>query len=242
MYYDGSKVFLISFFVSVITAIVVSVAAFFLLPKFVGTSEVVVPNLIGTTPDEARFLCESRKLFFIVSGEEESSEVADGRIARQTPFQGSVVRAKTTVSVTVSKGSQMVTVPNLRDRTLVDATTKLSDLDLKISEVRQVEDDQVSADRVVKTIPSAGTKVKRKTEVILLVSKGKKEILVPRVIGRSLSRGRQIIENAGLTVGNVRYEVSTEFNVGIIMSQSPRPGQRVKKGSNINLVVATVLE
>lgn len=242
MYYDGSKVFVISFFVSLITALVVSVVIFLFLPKITGTTEVVVPNLTGTTQDEARFLCDGRGLYFVVSGEEESADVAEGRIARQTPFQGSVVRSKTTVSVTVSKGSMTVTVPHLRNLSLVDATTSLTNLGLKLSEVRQVEDDQVSTDHIVKTIPAAGTKVKRKTEIVLLVSKGKKEVLVPRLIGKSISRARGIIQDKGLTVGYVRREVSTEFNVGIVMSQSPRPGQKVKQGAKVNLVVATVLE
>lgn len=136
----------------------------------------------------------------------------------------------------------MVVMPNLRGRSLVDATTKLSDLDLKIGEVRPVEDEEIEADHIVRTIPSAGTKVKKKSDVILFVSKGRKEVIVPRVIGRSLSSARRIIENAGLVVGYVRYEVSTEFNVGIVMSQSPRAGRKVKQGSKVDLVVATVLE
>ena len=242
MYYNGSRVFVISFFVSLFTAIVVSVLMFLFLPKIIGSGQVVVPNLIGTTRDEARFLCESRDLFFVVSGEEESSEVEEGRIARQSPFPGSVVRAKTTISSVISRGGKMVTVPNLRGRSLVDATAKLSDVDLKISEVHQIVDDEVAADHIVRTVPTSGTRVKRKSEVILFVSKGKKEVTVPRVIGRSLSRARMMIENAGLVVGNVRYEVSTEFNIGIIMSQSPRAGQKVRKGSRVDLVVATVLE
>jgi len=51
-----------------------------------------------------------------------------------------------------------------------------------------------------------------------------------------------MIEDAGFIVGNVRYEVSTEFNVGIVMRQNPGAGRQAKKGSAIDVVVATVLE
>ena len=65
---------------------------------------------------------------------------------------------------------------------------------------------------------------------------------MPRLIGKSLSTAKRIIKDKGLVVGNISYEVSTEFNVGIIMRQHPASGKKIELGSKINLVVATVLE
>jgi len=65
---------------------------------------------------------------------------------------------------------------------------------------------------------------------------------VPRLIGKSLSTAKRIIEENGFVVGSVSWEVSIDYNVGIIMRQRPSAGQTVKKGSKIDLVVATVLE
>jgi beta-lactam-binding protein with PASTA domain len=36
--------------------------------------------------------------------------------------------------------------------------------------------------------------------------------------------------------------VSTEFDVGIVMAQNPRAGTKAKKGTKIDLTVATVLD
>ena len=71
---------------------------------------------------------------------------------------------------------------------------------------------------------------------------GVETVKVPNVIHRSFSSAKRIIENNGFRVGNVRYEVSTEYNVGIVIRQNPSAGREAKKGTAIDVVVATVLE
>lgn len=75
-----------------------------------------------------------------------------------------------------------------------------------------------------------------------MLSRGPEVVKVPRLIGKALSTAKRIVEDNGFVVGKVTWEVSTEFNVGIIMRQKPSAGETAAKGSKIDLVVATVLE
>jgi len=92
MYYNGAKIFLISFLVSLFTSIIVCVVFFFVIPITRTSADRVVPDLIGSTPEQARVIAESRNLLLVVGGEEENEKVPENIICRQTPLPGSVVR------------------------------------------------------------------------------------------------------------------------------------------------------
>jgi beta-lactam-binding protein with PASTA domain len=242
MYYNGSKMFLISFIVSLFTSAIVCALFIFVLPFARLGADKVVPDLIGSNQEQARVIAESRDLLLVVGGEEENDEVPAHIVFRQTPLPGSVVRSKSTITVFVSKGSSSIVMPDLNGLGLSEATVRITELGLTIGEVRSEENAQVGKDKIISTIPEAGAKVLPQTSITVILSRGIETAEVPRLIGRSFSSAKRIIEDAGFTVGNVRYEVSTEFNVGIVMRQNPGAGRQAKQGSAIDVVVATVLE
>jgi beta-lactam-binding protein with PASTA domain len=242
MYYNGSRVVLISFIVSLFTSAIVCAVFLFVLPFARMQSGKVVPDLVGSNLEQARVITEARDLLLVVGGEEENEEVPANVISRQTPLPGSVISSKSTITVYVSKGASQVIVPDLVGHGLSEATVQLTDLGLRIGEVRSEESAQIEEDKIISTIPEAGTKVKPQDAITVVLSRGIETVEVPRLIGRSFSSAKRIIESAGFVVGNVRYEVSTEYNVGIVMGQNPPSGRKAKKGTAIDVVVATVLE
>lgn len=241
MYYNGTRVFLVSFLVSLFTSIIVCAVFLFVLPRMKATS-VVVPDLSGSTTEQARSIAESRGLLLVVGGEEENENVPAHVVSRQTPLPGSVVASQSAITVYISKGSDRMTLPDLRGKGLSEATVALSELGLKIGEVKSEEHDEIEKDKIISTLPGAGTAVQKGDVVTVVLSRGTEVITVPRLIGKSLSTAKRMIQDAGFVVGNVSYKVSTEYNVGIIMQQYPAAGRQSKKGSKVDLVVATVLE
>lgn len=242
MYYNGSKVFLISFLVSLFTAVIVCLLFFYVLPFAKMGADKVVPDVVGSNQEQARVIAESRDLLLIVGGEEENDEVPAQLVCRQTPLPGSIVRSKSTITVFVSKGPSFVIVPDLKGAALSDATVQVSELGLKIGDVKSEENAEIEKEKIISTVPRAGSRVKGGSEITVIVSRGVETVKVPRITGRSFSSAKRIIEDNGFRVGNVRYEVSTEFNVGIVIRQNPGAGREVKKGTTIDVVVATVLE
>lgn len=242
MYYNGSKIFLISFIVSLFTSAIVCAVFIFVLPFARVGADKVVPDLIGSNQEQARVIAESRDLLLVVGGEEENEEMPAHIVFRQMPLPGSVVRSKSTITVFVSKGSSNVVMPDLNGLGLSEATVRITELGLTIGEVKSEENAQVEKDKIISTVPEAGTRIQPQTSITVLLSRGVETAPVPRLIGKSFSSAKRMIENAGFTVGNVRYEVSTEFNVGIVMRQNPGAGRQAKKGSAIDVIIATVLE
>lgn len=241
MYYNGGRLFLVSFFVSLVTSIVVCLLFFFVLP--IGkTGDVVIPDLTGSTPEQARVIAENRGLLLIVGGEEESDRFAENQICRQTPLPGSIVRSKSSITVYISKGSGSVILPDLKGLGLSEATARLNEFGLRIGDIKTEESNTIEKDKIVTTQPAPGAKVKKGDAIIIFLSGGAEMVEVPRLVGRALATAKRIIEERGFTAGNISYEVSTEFDVGIVMAQNPRAGTKARKGSRIDLVVATVLD
>jgi serine/threonine-protein kinase len=243
MYYNSGKNILISFFVSLLTSVVVCLIFILVLPGLKpGSGDIVVPDFLGSTTEQARVITEARNLLMVVGGEDESEKYPENSICRQAPLAGSVVRGKSTITVYISQGSSQVILPDFKGQNLSEVTVKLSEFGLKTGEIRAEENAQIARDKVISTIPAAGTRVKKGDAITFVVSRGQEEGTVPNLIGRALSSAKRIVEENGFVVGNVSYEVSTEIDVGIVMSQRPGGGTKLIKGSKINIVVATVLD
>jgi hypothetical protein len=62
--------------------------------------------------------------------------------------------------------------------------------------------------------------------------------LVPRVVHRSLRTARRAIVRAHCRVGRVRRAYSRRVRRGLVLTQTPRPGRRLRNGARVSLVVS----
>ncbi len=63
-------------------------------------------------------------------------------------------------------------------------------------------------------------------------------VVVPGVTGLSQEQARQMLEEAGLSVGKVREDTQSQETPGTVVVQSPAASERVTEGTRIDLVVA----
>jgi eukaryotic-like serine/threonine-protein kinase len=95
----------------------------------------------------------------------------------------------------------------------------------------RVFDDNVERDRAVGTEPGAGSQATWGSTVVLRISKGPDLVVVPNVDGLTRGEAEALIRAAGLTP-RVYLPVGTR-----VVAQSPGPGEQVKRGSNVNLLL-----
>ena len=136
-----------------------------------------------------------------------------------------------------SGSSTTVGIPDLRGSTVEEARTALESRDLGTT-TENVTDAEIAVGLVAGTDPAAGTDVERGTEVTILVSAGPANVDVPRVIDLTEAEARTEIEGAGLEVGDTTTEASTTVPAGTVLAQSPQPGERVARGTEVDLVVS----
>jgi serine/threonine-protein kinase len=89
---------------------------------------------------------------------------------------------------------------------------------------------------VIRSDPSAGRPVDRRSEVTLVVSSGPEQVVVPDVVGQTQQDAVAALKEKGLYA--VFQEKASSEPQGTVISQSPAAGQQIGQGSNITLFVS----
>jgi serine/threonine-protein kinase len=132
-----------------------------------GPEQVEVPDVTGLSRDSAENLLTDAGLEVAVE-EQESDEPVDDVIS-QNPSAGSEVDRGTTVTITVSKGIEKVSVPNVVGLGRRDAIDQLNSVGLKASP-REVDVTDPSQDGVtIDQRPAAGIEIEKGTSVVLMI-------------------------------------------------------------------------
>ena len=244
--------------IGIVIAVLIVILALFVLAKTFGlfdggsssssgseltdesdASEVTMIDLIGMTVDEAEEALAELDLEMKLSYSE-SSEYDDGIIMEQEYEEGEVISRYTVVKVTVSRGTTETTVPtDLIGMTREEALEALYDADLN-AEFSTIYSDDVDEGYVAKVSPGLGSTVTVGDTVTCYISLGPEDttVEVPSVVGYSQSNAETAIENAGLEVGEVTTEYSSEYDAGYVISQSVKAGTSVDEGTEVDLVVS----
>ena len=200
----------------------------------------IVPVITNMSLHEARKIIKDAALKMEKSGEEYSDVIPDGYICNQKVKPGKEVKKGRTVYYTVSKGSEIVSMPILKGKTLRQARLTLKSLGLKIGNAKYVFDDSMPVDYVLYSKPDAKSHVVRETKVEVTVSQGAEpvESFVPNLVGMPLQKAIRSIRKAALSVGTVSDKVKKELLPKTVISQSLSPGSTVKRGTVINLIIS----
>ena len=130
-----------------------------------GVETIDVTSYVGKSADQA--LNELTEGGFDVETVNEFSEsVLAGTVITQVPSGGAPLAKGTKITLTVSKGSQYVFIPNIFSLTEAKARAALADLELKVV-VKKIGVKKVKA--VTNISPKIGTKVKRGSTVTITV-------------------------------------------------------------------------
>ena len=153
-----------------------------------GPSTVQVPDLYGNTPAQATRILEGAGLKLGEQAEAPSGEVAEGQIIDQQPAAGAAVEPGSDVSVTVSSGPDLRTVPNVVGQSAEQARAALWNAYFASTVVTVPGDEPEGT--VVSTDPPAGTRADwRAITVTVNVSAGPPETTAPPAPARDDNGG-----------------------------------------------------
>lgn len=204
--------------------------------NFSFTPHATVPNVVRMTLTKAEAAITAAKLKVGTVSHSPSTTVPAGDVISQSPVGGTVVSEGTAVNLVVSCGPP-ATVPNVEGKTLANAQTAITAAKLVVGTVTHGPSTTVSAGDVMSQTPKGGTVVCQGSKVNLAVSCGP-PTTVPNVVDLPESTAKAHITSAHLVVGTISTAHTSHVPAGDVISESPKAGIVVCKGTAVNLLIS----
>ena len=154
------------------------------------------------------------------------------------PAVGTSVAEGKKVTLIVSRGQTMVTVPrDLAGVTEPQATAKLAKLGLAPAESKQVSSETVESGQVVGFATGTPKQLEKGSPVTLVVSKGPEPRVLPDVSEMSPDQATAALTQLGLVPHTVE-RLDTKVDKGGLIGLEPGSGTSVARGSDVNVVVS----
>lgn len=131
-----------------------------------------------------------------------------------------------------------VEVPDVRGQALEQAQKTLKALGLHGEVGSQDFSETVKEGSVISQDPEDGRKLAKGSSVSLVISKGAARVDVPDLVNKNKTEAEALLKAAGLELGAVNNTFNSEVPSGQILSQDPRGGQRVDRGSSVDVVIS----
>ena len=225
----------------VILVLAAIVAALFMLNKCSGDITGDVPNLVGKSQTEAARVIKSAGFVVGEVTKEYSDTVEAGRVISQSPAAGTELEPGATITMVVSKGKELVTVPVITGKTVTEVQQILEEAGLVPKAGEASYDAIVEINKVKSQDPVPGTKVEKGSTVMYVLSLGPENINVPNVVGSTLSKARSILTGAGFQVFE-EHEYSATVDKDVVIRQSPGANSKLEKGSSVTIIVSDGVE
>ena len=170
---------------------------------------------------------------------QESDTYDEGVVISADVSVGASLEAGSTVTLTVSAGSEGVEVPGVTGKTFDEANSELIGLGFLVNKTESYSD-TIEAGIVISQNPANGSKAPRGSVITVTVSLGKEEtkVRVPNLIGLSEEDGTFEAIEAGLQIGSVSYVYNAEVQEGHICYQSYSHGSYVDPGTSLDIKVS----
>ncbi|MGW6239152.1 Stk1 family PASTA domain-containing Ser/Thr kinase [Streptomyces sp. NPDC055094] len=195
-----------------------------------------VPSLLGQSEREATKRLSDAGLEVKVT-KDFSDSFARGTVMGSDPAPRARIRGNGSVTVVISRGPEVVKVPDLESMPLGEARRALKKVGLAAGVVTREFDDDIQQGTVISSAPASGSGVRPDSGVALVVSKGS-PVDVPDVTGESVEDATAELEDQGLTVKVAAERVNSPEDAGSVARQSAAEGARLARGDTVTLTVS----
>jgi eukaryotic-like serine/threonine-protein kinase len=213
------------------------IVAFVIFPSGIVPKDVRVPNVVGLDFDEAvrrlqqaGFTADRGEMRFHTSAPKMT-------VLEQTPAAGASDLVGSAVTLALSNGQRIATIPNVTGMSQSDAERQLEAAGFDAGDVTEQPSQQARGE-VIGTRPQAGSQLPIPSTVALVISAGPTVVIAPDVVGRNFAQARSLLEQVGLALGQVMPTGGAAADgSAIVTSQTPAAGSQVARGAKIGLQV-----
>ncbi|MBN2891668.1 MAG: PASTA domain-containing protein [Bacteroidales bacterium] len=228
-----------------IVALVVVVAVSFYLKSYTNHGQkIFTPSFKGLTVAEAQKLAQDKKIKIEVIDSVYEAYGEPGTVIDQTPKSNFMIKEGRNIFLTIkANGQKMVSMPNLRSVSLIQARSEIESNYLKIGKIdyqpSQFNDlviEQLLNDEII----APGTSLPAGTKIDLIVGKKQgSEAVVPKLIGLTADQASFKAAEYSLNIGQVNYDESVvseqDKAEAVIWKQSLGVDRMVAYGEEIDI-------
>ena len=232
-------IFKVSLYCLIVLGIVGLLTVLIVVPWWVRTEEVLVPNVTGKTYYEAVRVLDEAGLRPAETIQQASNSAPKGEIVSQNPPANFRVKSYQPVEIAVSIGAELAPVISVIGRPLNEARAALTAAGFRPNRVAYVHSAAYLPDTVIAQTPLEGVGQQRGSDVNLLVSRGAmpQRIQLPDLRTQSLRKVMPKLEEAGLHA-DIQYSPHPKIPEGRIITQKPAAGELVQSGGIVQLEVS----
>ena len=136
-----------------------------------------------------------------------------------------------------SLSGKEVEVPNLEGKNVDQAKSELEAINLVLVEA-DTESSNEPEGTILRTNPKAGTMVKEKSEVRVVVSRGQEDLKMPDLREDDLNTAETKLKSLNLKISSKTEQYSSSVAKGQIISQDPAPDTVISEDQVITVVVS----
>jgi beta-lactam-binding protein with PASTA domain len=192
---------------------------------------VTVPSVRGLAAATARLEVRNEGLTAKMGAPQFSNQLAKGKVISTSPAIGSRVSKGGTVTLIVSAGPHLISVPQVTGSGLADAEAALRHAGLVPGKVVNQASTTIAAGIVISTTPAAGVSWPQSRPVSLVVSSGQP---VPNFVGQQKAVAEQWTAANSVSLNEVADQKSTQ-PAGTVIQQSVAPGSSFTPGQVITI-------
>jgi beta-lactam-binding protein with PASTA domain/tRNA A-37 threonylcarbamoyl transferase component Bud32 len=199
-----------------------------------GAPLVPVPSIVGyTSADAQRELVKSKLRTRLVG---RYADTPKDQVIAVAPAAGQPLREGSLVTLTVSKGLEPATIPNVVSMNVDDARALLRKVGLSLNIIDKAVSDTIPQDTVMSQAQAANSQTDRGSAVDVMVSLGPSSASVPDVGGKAAPEASAALRGAGF-VPLLTYNVDPTNAGGTVTVQQPASGTSAKRGSKVAIFI-----
>ncbi|MGW4961917.1 Stk1 family PASTA domain-containing Ser/Thr kinase [Nonomuraea sp. NPDC004186] len=194
---------------------------------------VSVPDLVGKNLALAKSSAAAAGFKVQEADGVNNEKMAAGLVLSTDPAAATEVEKGTTITLVPSLGPKRVAVPNTEGMTGDQARAKIADAGLTVGVVKRLANQEVERDKVIRTSPQVGEKVREGAKVDIYVSAG---MVMPDVNSMPKDEAAQYLGGLGFQVQV--NEVDDDAEPCTVIAQTPKAKSEVDKGAQVMVTVA----
>lgn len=138
----------------------------------------------------------------------------------------------------IFRSGEGVFLPHMVGQDVVRALEQLSERGVPLEVSGWSFSDKIPQNHILSQSPAGGRRIRKDRTVSIVISKGARNVNIPRVVGEDLSRAETLIRLNGLRVGPVERVYDSGRPVDEVLGTWPQMGESAARGERVVLLVS----